>query len=187
MNVSTHTTRRLVSLTGLAAVVAALAVPTALAHPATEGGDDTSRTAVVLDLRSPDTQDVTTQALGGVDPAIATAMAARQSRAVVGDLRSPDTQDVTPQALGSVDPAIASAMAAHLRRVTLGDFRSPDTRDVNVNPTAQDSPVAAPAPSDGTNWGLIGAMLAAIGLLIAGVGALGISGHGKRHGTMKPA
>jgi hypothetical protein len=151
MNVSTHTTRRLVSLTGLAAVVAALAVPTALAHPATEGGDDMSRTAVVLDLRSPDTRDMTTQALGGVDPAIAT------------------------------------AMAAHQRRAVAGDFRSPDTRDVTVNPIAQDSPVAASAPSDGTNWGLIGAMFAAIGLLIAGVGALGLSGHGKRHGTVKPA
>lgn len=186
MNASTHTTRRLVSLTGLAAVVAALAVPAALAHPATEGGDDTSRTAVVLDLRSPDTQDVTTQALGGVDPAIATAMAAHQRGAVVGDLRSPDTREATTQVQG-VDQAIATATAVHLRRSVAGDFRSPDTRDVTVNPIGQDSPVAAPAPSDGTNWGVIGAMLAAIGLLIAGVGALGISGHGKRHGTMKPA
>ena len=151
MNASTHTTRRFVSITGLAAVVAALAVPTALALPATDVGDDMSHTAVVLDLRSPDTSDVTTRAQGGVDPAIAT------------------------------------AMASHQRRVTLGDFRSPDTRDVTVNPIGQDSPVAAPATSDGTNWGVIAAMLAAIGLLIAGVLALGLSGHGKRHGTMKPA
>ena len=187
MNASTHRTRRLVSLTGLAAVVAALAVPAALAHPGTEGGDDTSRTAVVLDLRSPDTQDVTTQALGGVDPAIATAMASHQRRALAGDFRSPDTRDVTTQAVGGVDPAVATAMAAHQRRATLGDFRSPDTRDVTVNPIGQDAPVATPASSDGTNWGVIGAMLAAIGLLIAGVLALGLSGHGKRHGTVKPA
>ena len=105
---------------------------------------------------------------------------------MVGDLRSPDTREATTQVQG-VDPAIATAMAAHLRRSVASDFRSPDTRDVTVNPIGQDSPVAAPAPSDGTNWGVIGAMLAAIGLLIAGVGALGISGHGKRHGTMKPA
>ena len=113
-------------------------------------------------------------------------MAAHQRGAVVGDLRSPDTREATTQVQG-VDPAIATAMAAHLRRSVAGDFRSPDTRDVTVNPIAQDSPVAAPAPSDGTNWGVIGAMVAAIGLLIAGVGALGLSGHGKRHGTVKPA
>ena len=101
MNASTHTTRRLVSLTGLAAVVAALAVPTALARPATDVGDDMSHTTVVLDLRSPDTRDVTTQALGGIDPAIATAMAAHQHLAVVGDLRSPDTRDVTTRGWAS--------------------------------------------------------------------------------------
>ena len=78
-------------------------------------------------------------------------------------------------------------MATHQRLAVVGDLRSPDTRDVTFNPIAQDSPVAAPAPSDGTNWGVIGAVFAAIGLLIAGVGALGLSGHGKRHGTMKPA
>ena len=186
MNASTHTTRRLVSLTGLAAVVAALAVPTALARPATDGGDDMSRTAVVLDLRSPDTRR-----RHDSGAAASTRQSQRQwprtsAVAVVGDLRSPDTREATTQVQG-VDPAIATAMAAHLRRAVAGDFRSPDTRDVTVNPIGQDSPVAAPAPSDGTNWGVIGAMLAAIGLLIAGVGALGISGHGKRHGTMKPA
>ena len=90
MNVSTHTTRRLVSLTGLAAVVAALAVPTALARPATDVGDDMSHTAVVLDLRSPDTVDATTQ-VPDIDPAIANAMAAHQRRQVVGVLRSLDT------------------------------------------------------------------------------------------------
>ena len=186
MNASTHTTtRRLVSLTGLAAIVAALAVPAALARPATDAGDDMSRTPVALDLRSPDARDATTQGLG-VDPAIATAVAAHQRLAVVGDLRSPDARDATTRGLG-VDPAIATAMATHQRLAVVGDLRSPDTRDVTVNPIAQDSPVAAPAPSDGTNWGVIGAMFAAIGLLIAGAGALGLSGHGKRHGTVKPA
>jgi hypothetical protein len=150
MNVSTHTTRRLVSLTGLAAVVAALAVPTALAHPATEGGYDTSRAAVVLDLRSPDTRDATTQGPG-------------------------------------VDPAIATAMATHQRLAVTGDLRSPDTRDVTVNPIAEDAPVAASSTSDGTDWVLVGAMFAAIGLLVVGVGALGLLGHGKRHGTVNPA
>ena len=148
MKFSAHTIRRLASLAGLAAVVAAVAVPTAFAHPGTEGGDDTSRAAVVLDLRSPDTRDVSVQNLGGVDPAIATAMASHQR---------------------------------------LGDLRSPDTRDVTVNPVAQDRPVAVPASSDGTNWGLVAAMFAAIGILFAGVGALAVQGHGKSQGTMKPA
>ena len=115
-------------------------------------------------------------------------MAAHQRLAVVGDFRSPDTRDVTTQGLG-VDPG-SQAQRRWPRtscRAVVGDLGSPDTRDVTVNPIGQDSPVAAPVPSDGTNWGVIGAMLAAIGLLIAGVGALGISGHGKRHGTMKPA
>ncbi len=64
MNVSTHTIRRLVSVTGLAVVVAALAVPTALSRPTIEGGDVAYRTPVVLDLRSPDTRDVKTLAPG---------------------------------------------------------------------------------------------------------------------------
>ncbi|MFL6033969.1 MAG: hypothetical protein ACJ74I_02735 [Gaiellaceae bacterium] len=148
MNFSAHTIRRLASLAGLAAVVAAVAVPTAFAHPATEGGDDTSRAAVLLDLRSP------------------------------------DTSDVTAQKLGSLDPALATAMAGHQR---LGDLRAPDTRDVTVNPIAQSSPVAAPATSEETNWGLVTAMFAAIGILFVGVGALAIQGHGKSHGTVKPA
>ena len=181
MNFSAHTIRRLASLAGLAAVIATVAVPTAFAHPATEGGDDTSRAAVVLDLRSPDTRGVTVQNLGSLDPAIATAMASHQR---LGDLRSPDTRGVAVQNLGSLDPAIATAMASHQR---LGDLRTPDTRDVTVNPIAQNSPVVAPATSDGTNWGLVAAMLATIGLLFVGVGALAVQGHGKSHGTMKPA
>jgi hypothetical protein len=150
MKFSANTIRRLASLAGLTAVVAALAVPTALARPATDVGDDMSHTAVVLDLRSPDTRDATTQMLG-------------------------------------VDPAIATAIAAHQRLAVAGDLRSPDTRDVTVNPIAQDAPVVAPATSDGTNWGLVAAMFAAIGLLLVGVGALAVQGHGKSHGTMKPA
>jgi hypothetical protein len=149
MKVSTHSIRRLVSVTGLAVVVAALAVPTALARPTIEGGDSAYRTPVALDLRSPDTRDVTTLALG-------------------------------------VDPAIATAMAAHQHLNAVADLRSPDTRDVTANPVAQDSPVAAPATSDGTNWGLA-AMAAAIGLLFVGVGALAVQGHSKSQGTVKPA
>jgi|KBSMisStaDraftv2_1062788.scaffolds.fasta_scaffold1461862_1 hypothetical protein len=150
MKFSANTIRRLASLAGLTAVVAALAVPTALARPATDVGDDMSHTAVVLDLRSPDTRDATTQMLG-------------------------------------LDPAIATAIAAHQRLAVAGDLRSPDTRDVTVNPIARYAPVVAPATSDGTNWGLVAAMFAAIGLLLVGVGALAVQGHGKSHGTMKPA
>jgi hypothetical protein len=150
MKFSATTIRRLASLAGLTAVVAALAVPTALARPATDVGDDMSHTAVVLDLRSPDTRDATTQMLG-------------------------------------LDPAIATAIAAHQRLAVAGDLRSPDTRDVTVNPIARYAPVVAPATSDGTNWGLVAAMFAAIGLLLVGVGALAVQGHGKSHGTMKPA
>ena len=109
MNVSAHTIRRLVSFAGLAAVIAAVAVPTALARPATEGGDVNYRTAVVLDLRSPDTRDVDDPVLGGVDPAIATAIAAHQRLSVVGDLRSPDTRDVTVNPIAQDAPVAASA------------------------------------------------------------------------------
>src|SRR3954447_26174127 len=148
MKFSAHTIRRLASLAGLAAVVAAVALPTAFAHPATESGDDTSGVAVVLDLRSP------------------------------------DTRDVSVQNLGSVDPAIATAMTRHQR---LGDLRSPDARDVAVNPIVEGSPVVAAPASDGTNWGLVAAMCAAIGILFVGVGALAVRGHGETHGTVKPA
>ena len=102
------------------------------------------------------------------------------------DLRSPDTRDATTQSLG-VDPAIATAIAAHQRLAVAGDLRSPDTRDVTVNPIAQVRAGRAPATSDGTNWGLVAAMFAAIGILFVGVGALAVQGHSKRHGTMKPA
>ena len=150
MNASTHTIRRLVSVTGLAVVVAALAVPTALSRPTIEGGDVAYRTPVVFDLRSPDTRDVKTLAL-------------------------------------AVDPAIATAVAAHQRLATVADLRSPDTRDGTPTPVAENLPLSAPATPDGTNWGLLAAIAAAIGLLIVGVGALAVQGHGKSHGTVKPA
>ena len=70
MNFSAHTIRRLASLAGLAAVVAAVAVPAAFAHPATEGGDDTSRAAVLLDLRSPDTADLASGRGTGGQPVV---------------------------------------------------------------------------------------------------------------------
>ncbi len=146
MKFSAHTIRRFASLAGLAAVVAAVALPTAFAHPATEGGDDTSRAAVVLDLRSP------------------------------------DTRDLSAQYLGSVDPAIATAMARHQRL----DMRSPDSRDL-AESLAQGSTVAAAPAPDGINWGLVAAMFAAIGILCVGVGAVVIQGHGRSHGTVKPA
>lgn len=187
MTVSAHTFRRLVSLAGFAAVVAALAVPTALARPVTEGGDVNYRTQIALDLRSPDTLEVTTQALRGVDPAIATAIAGHQHLQVAGDLRSPDTREATAQVLGGGDPAIATAIAGHQLLQVAGDHRSPDTRDVTVNPITRDSPVAAAAASDRTNWGLVAAMFVAIGILLAGVGALGMQGYGKRHGSVNPA
>ena len=151
MNVSASTFRRLASLAGLTAVIAAVAVPTALARPESDAGDVNYRTQAALDLRSPDTRDVTTQSLGGVDPAIAT------------------------------------AIAGHERLNVVGDLRSPDTRDVTSNPIVQDAPVAASPASDGTNWGLVAAMFAAIAVLIVGVGALGMQGHGKRHGSVNPA
>jgi hypothetical protein len=108
MNVSAHTFRRLTSLAGLAAVIAVVAVPTALARPATEGGDVNYRPQIALDLRSPDTRDVTTQSLGGVDPAIATAIFAHQRLNVAGDLRSPDTRDVTSNPIVQDVPVAAS-------------------------------------------------------------------------------
>jgi hypothetical protein len=151
MKFSAPTFKNLTFVAGLAAVIAALAVPTALARPQLEGGggDSNLGAQAVIDLRSPDTRDVTTQSFG-LDPAIATAMAARQNLQVTGDLRSPDTRDVT------VSPIVGE-------------------------------PVATSVTSDGTNWGLVAAMIAAIGLLIVGVGAVGFQGHGKRHGSVKPA
>ena len=184
MNVSAHTIRRLVSVTGLAAVVAALTVPTALARPATVDGDTMFRTQVALDLRSPDTRDATVQ-VSGLDPAIATAMVAYKRQQAAVDLRSPDTRESTTKASG-LDPAIATAIAAHQRQQVVADLRSPDTKDVTFSPIAQDSPVAAPATGDETNWGLVAAMIAAVGVLFIGVGALALQGHGKRHGTVNP-
>ena len=186
MNVSTHTTRRLVSLTGLAAVVAALAVPTALAHPATEGGDDTSRTRG--GARPSLTRHARRDESGAGQRRPGNRNGNGRAPAPRGGRRPPVTRRARSDDSGAGRrPGNRNGNGAHLRLSVAGDLRSPDTRDVTFNPIAQDSPVAAPAPSDGTNWGVIGAMLAAIGLLIAGVGALGISGHGKRHGTVKPA
>ena len=141
MNVSAHTLRRLVSVTGLAAFVAVLAVPTALARPTDVDGNTMYRTQVALDVRSPDTLDATAQAsASGLDPAIATAMAAHKRVQVPVDQRSPDTLDATVQAPDSgLDPAIATAMASHKRVQVPGDLRSPDALDVGIQAPAQPS------------------------------------------------
>ena len=87
MNSSTNKCYRLATATGLAAVLAAIAIPVAFAHPVVEG--DARRTRSMrprwrracraADRRSPDTLDA------------AAAMAADQG--VLSDVRSPDTLD----------------------------------------------------------------------------------------------
>jgi hypothetical protein len=58
---------------------------------------------------------------------------------------------------------------------------------VTSNPIVQDVPVAASPTSEGTNWGLVTAMFAAIAALFVGAGALAMQGHGKGRGSVKPA
>ena len=85
MKFSAHTIRRLASLAGLAAVVAAVAVPTALAHPA-EGGGNTARRRRLRpgtarwpchrpSLHPTRATSAIQSRVAAVDPAIATAMA----------------------------------------------------------------------------------------------------------------
>ena len=91
MITTAHTVRRLASAIGLAALLAALAVPAALA-----------KGAPVLDTRDAAVQPQ------DLDPAIATAMAARRS--------SPSS--VARRSSDALDPAIATAMSAHQSFVT---------------------------------------------------------------------
>ena len=91
MNVQAHKIYRQASATGLATVLALLAIPTAFA-----GGQ-----------------------AQGLDPAIATAMAAHLSSPTSTDRRLSDP----------LDPAIATAIAAHERLPVTSDFRSLDTVD----------------------------------------------------------
>jgi hypothetical protein len=215
MNVPARKSYRLAQATGLAAVVAAFAIPSALAlRPAEDGRSPDTRAAAAAskavtaaDGRSANTLDV----------AIATAVTAH-SRAVA-DGRSPDTRDAAvamkaPTAADrrspdTLDVAIATAVTAHSR--TAGDGRSPDTRDAAVaaaqgpdqrSPDTRDAaartrfPIAA-SPSahiagDGIDSGtfrVVAAVLSAMALLllIGGRAVATRQGRGKGTGSVRAA
>ena len=156
MITTAHTVRRLASAIGIAALLAALAVPAALA-----------KGAPVLDTRDAAVQPQ------DLDPAIATAMATGRS--------SPSS--VARRSSDALDPAIATAMSAHQSFVTSLDRRSPDTRDAAAKVNAQVAtpvvtPVVTPVTSSDTSkgyeWGNIVIVLAVIGAFFV---LVGFGGH----------
>jgi hypothetical protein len=160
MITTAHTVRRLASAIGLAALLAALAVPAALA-----------KGAPVLDTRDAAVQPQ------DLDPAIATAMAARRS--------SPSS--VARRSSDALDPAIATAMSAHQSFVTSLDRRSPDTRDAAAKVNARvATPVVTPVTSSDTSkgyeWGNLVIVLAVIGaffVLVCFGGHALVTRHGR--------
>ena len=133
MTVSFPKLHRLATATGFVAVLATLAIPVAFA-----GGTPN----VLVEGRSPDTLDAVPQTQG-LDPAIATAIAAHQYSPTFVDGRSPDTVDAVTRTQG-LDPAIARAIAAH----------------ANVQ--------VGPAPDEGSGFdpGTFGVALAAVGMTL---------------------
>lgn len=103
MNASSHTIRRLATATGLAAVLATLAIPVSLA-----GG--------------PSGVTVGVQPSNKLDPAIATAVVAHKSAKPL---------DTAANGQG-LDPAIARAMSSLGNPLTGADAPSPDALDVPI-------------------------------------------------------
>lgn len=155
MTTTAHTFRRLASATGLAALLAALVIPvTAGAKP------------VPVDYPAPGTRGVA--ALDEtLDPAIATAIRARQSSQAT-DLRSPDTRDAAAGS-GTLDQAIATAMAAHQAAQASADRRSPDTLDTAAKVNAP-LPTMSTGSSDGFDWGTFAIVVGALGAMFVFVG-----------------
>lgn len=100
------------------------------------------------------------------------------TRVASGDLRSPDTRDAAANAQAAqLDPAIATAIAAHKRVQVSGDLRSPDTRDVAASLAVPRPVVTSPSDdSNGVDGGLLAVVLAAIGAMVVGIGALAVQG-----------
>ena len=136
----THIFRRLSTVVAVAAALAAVAAPSALA-----GG---------FDGRSPDTSDA--------------AQAAHQSGLVTLDGRSPDTRDAALSAHvstyhdGWYGYAVSLTNAAQAPQVA--DGRSPDTRDFSVQAHV---PVVTVVQSPGFQWGDFGiGIVAALGAML---------------------
>ena len=178
MITTAHTVRRLASAIGLAALLAALAVPAALAKgapvldtrdAAVQPQDLDPAIATAMAARRSSPSSVARRSSDSLDPAIATAMAARRSSPSSVARRSSDT----------LDPAIATAMSTHQSFVTSLDRRSPDTRDAAAKVNAQvATPVVTPVTSSDTSkgyeWGNIVIVLAVIGAFFV---LVGFGGH----------
>ena len=173
MITTAHTVRRLASAIGLAALLAALAVPAALA-----------KGAPVLDTRDAAVQPQ------DLDPAIATAMAARRSSPSSVARRSSDALDPRSRRRWSATrrapcPPLhrRSRGEPHQSFVTSLDRRSPDTRDAAAKVNAQVAtpvvtPVVTPVTSSDTSkgyeWGNLVIVLAVIGAFFV---LVGFGGH----------
>jgi hypothetical protein len=168
-----HTLRRLASAIGLAALLAALAVPAALAKgpmldtrdAVVQAQDLDPAIATAMAARRSSPASVARRSSDTLDPAIATAMSAHQSFATSFDRRSPDTRD--------------AAIAAHQSAIASSDLRSPDTRDAAAKLNASlTTPVVTPVTSSDTSkgfeWGNLVIVLAVIGAFFV---LVGFGGH----------
>jgi hypothetical protein len=173
MNDNTHTIKRLITGLALAASLAALTVPSALAAGTSRYGAPDGWYPYAVSL----TKASTTSRYGPLDPwALAYfASHAKPSTAVI-DGRSPDTRDAAlaaqQLALVPVDgrspDTLDAAKAAQTRLFVPTDGRSPDTIDAAIQ---AHSPVVTVTLSPGFGWGDFGiGIVAALGtMLLLGV------------------
>ncbi len=172
MHTSSHTIRRPAAAIALAAALAALAVPAALA-----GGH--ART--LSDGRSPDTRDAaTSQSIPRVGNGVFGPDVPTPSGSVTigpkADGRSPDTRDAATSQLDgrspdTLDAAIAASIAAHQTPTPPSDGRSPDTADAAL---LAHSPVVTLTKPSGFAWrefGIGAAAATAAILLLLGLRA----------------
>jgi hypothetical protein len=143
-----HGFRETILLTVAAASAsAAVAVSTASGQLMEEGGGGPAVAAVAAPGHG-EAGTASMLAAQGVDPAIATAMAAHDEASTARDLAAPTHDEATLAARG-VDPAIATAIAAHDEAATARDIAGPAIHD-EASAVARGIGVSIPGPDEST-------------------------------------
>jgi hypothetical protein len=144
-----HGFRETVLLTVAAASAsAAVAVSTASGQLMEEGAGGPAVAAVVAPGHG-EAGTASMLAAQGVDPAIATAIAAHDEAGTARDIAAPAIHDEATLAARGVDPAIATAIAAHDEAATARDIAGPAVHD-ETSAVARGIGVSIPGPDEST-------------------------------------
>jgi hypothetical protein len=144
-----HGFRETILLTVAAASAsAAVAVSTASGQLMEEGAGGPAVAAVVAPGHG-EAGTASMLASQGVDPAIATAIAAHDEAGTARDIAAPAIHDEATLAARGVDPAIATAIAAHDEAATARDIAGPAVHD-ETSAVARGIGVSIPGPDEST-------------------------------------